>query len=416
VSRATSTVLAAAAVCAFLLSWSLLHHGTLARAQITDTGVYSSYGDLMANGLVPYRDFTLEYPPGALPAFVGPSLVDRHHYVRWFDREMALCGCLMLIGAALCLHALGATLPRAAGALGLIAVSPLLLGSIVLTRFDLWPAALVALALAALLHERLATAAVLLGLAISAKFWPFVLVPLAVVWLVRTRGARAAALWSAGLAGVVLAVFLPVTVLAPRGVAHSIHAQVARPLQIESLGGAILIAVHHIANTSLHVTSTFGSQNLTGPGASAAAFLTSIAGVLALVAVWVLFARGPASNERFVVHAAGAVAVLVAFGKVFSPQFTIWLIPLVPLVRGLRGVMAAALLAMSLALTHAYFPLHYWALARGLAPQESWEVLARDLTVVGLAAVLVWPRLEHQMLGEHRARIEALERVRPQVE
>lgn len=418
-SRAGSAALVAVALGLFLVSWSLLHHGTLARAQITDTGLYQQYGDAVAHGQVPYRDFRLEYPPAALPVFVLPSLGhegDRNAYDRWFDRLMAFCGCVALAGAALVLRALGAGVTRTAAALGLIAVSPLLAGSVVLSRFDLWPVSLAVLALAALLHERLALSALALGAAIAAKLWPVVLVPLLVAHVWRTRGPRAAAAWVAGVLAIDAAIFLPFAVLSPAGLQASFHAQLARPLQLESLGGAVLIALHHVAGTSLHVVSSYGSQNLVGTGAHAAEIATSVAGVVALAAVWVLYARKPAQDERLVALSAAAVAAVLAFGKVFSPQFVIWLIPLVPLVRGRRGLAAGGLLTAVLVLTQSWFPRHYWPLAQGFASRESWLLLARDIAVLALAAVLAWPRLEHESLGEGRALLEALQRVRTQVE
>jgi uncharacterized membrane protein len=419
VSRAASTVLVVIAIGLFLGSWALLHHGTLARAQITDTGVYERYGDATADGQVPYRDFRLEYPPGALPVFVLPSLGhegDTAAYDRWFDRLMALCGCLALIGVALALRALGADPRRTAAALLLVAVSPLLLGSVVLTRFDFWPASLAVLALAALLHERLVLTALALGAAIAAKLWPVVLAPLVLAHVWRTRGPRAAALWAAGLVAVDAAIFLPFAVLSPGGLRASFHAQIARPLQLESLGSAVLVALHHVAGIHVHVESNFGSQNLAGTATHAVEIATVAAGMLGVVAVWTLYARAPATGERLVAHAAAATAVLLAFGKVFSPQFLIWLVPLVPLVRGRRGFAAGGLLTTALVLTQLYFPRHYWSLADNLAPRESWIVFARDLAVVALAAVLAWPRLEHEPLGESRALLEALQRVRTQVE
>jgi len=418
-SRSGSAALAAVALGLFLGAWALLHHGTLGKAQITDTGVYSTYGDAVAAGSVPYRDFRLEYPPGALPVFILPSLGhehDRAAYDRWFDRLMALCGCLCIAGMAPALRALGAGPLRTAAALALAAASPLLLGSVVLSRFDFWPAALAVLALAALLHERLVLAALALGAAIAAKLWPFVLAPLVVAHVWRTRGPRAAALWLAGLVAVDAAIFVPFAVLAPDGLRASFHAQIARPLQLESLGSAVLIALHHAAGVHVHVASSFGSQNIAGTGAHVAEIATTVAGAVGLIAVWFLYARATADGERLVVHAAAAVAVVLAFGKVFSPQFAIWLVPLVPLVRGRRGVGAGTLLATVLVLTQLWFPRHYWSLAIGLAPRESWLLLARDLAVLALAAVLAWPRLEHEPLGESRALLEALQRVRTQVE
>jgi hypothetical protein len=419
VSRAGSAALLAAALGLFLVSWSLLHHGTFARAQITDTGLYEVYGDSVAHGQVPYRDFKLEYPPGALPAFVLPSLGhegNRDAYDRWFDRLMALCGCLCVVGAAIALRALGASPPRTAAALGLIALSPLLTGSVVLSRFDFWPASLAVLALAALLHERLTLGALALGAAIAAKLWPVVIAPLVIAHVWRTRGPRAAVNWALELLIVDAAIFLPFAALSPDGMRASFHAQIARPLQLESLGGSVLVALHHVFGTNLHVVTTFGSQNLAGTGAHAAEIATTAAGALALVAVWILYARRPADGERLVAHAAAAVGAVLAFGKVFSPQFVIWLVPLVPVVRGRRGVAAGGLLAGALVLTQLWFPHHYWALADNFAQRESWLLLARDLALVALAAVLAWPRLEHEPLGEGRALLEALQRVRTQVD
>ncbi len=347
--------------------------------------------------------------------FVLPSLGhegDQAAYDRWFERLMALCGCLTIVGVALALRALGAGPARTGPALLLTALSPLLLGSVVLTRFDYWPAALVAIALAALLWERTALSALALGAAVAAKLWPVVLAPLAFLWVWRSRGPRAAAGWAAGLVAVEIACFVPFAVLSPSGLRASFHLQLARPLQLESLGSALLIAVHHLAGTHLTVVTTFGSQNPSGGGVHALAVLSTAATAVSVVAIWLLFARGPATDERLVAHAAAAVAVLIAFAKVFSPQFLIWLVPLVPLVRGRRGLGAGALLAGSLVLTQSWFPRHYWALAQTFAPAQSWLLLLRDLAVVVLAALLAWPRPERELLGEGRARLAALERMR----
>jgi len=82
----------------------------------------------------------------------------------------------------------------------------------------------------------------------------------------------------------------------------------------------------------------------------------------------------------------------VAFGKVLSPQFPIWLIPIVPLVRGRRGLLACALLAVALLLTQTWFPFRYFRLALDFEPGLSWLLLARDLALVALVAVLTTRR------------------------
>jgi hypothetical protein len=370
-----------ALLCLLLLSWSLVHHTSDARYWISDTGLYQQYGDAVVRGAVPYRDFALEYPPGAIPVFVLPALGhtgDRAAYDRVFDREMALCACLALIGVALALR--GAR--HRPLALVTVAAAPLLLGPVVLSRFDYWPAALAALALAAFVHRRLPLAAILLGAAIAAKLWPAVLVVPLVVQLLRLRGARAAAAFLGGTAAVVAAIVVPLAALAPGGVGHSLHAQFSRPLQLESLGGALVVASHHLFGTSAAVVTTFGSQNVPNHALELA---LDVLLALGLLATWVLFARGEPSDGRLLAACAASVAAVLAFGKVFSPQFLIWLVPFVPLV---PSATAVTLLVAALLLTQSWFPRHYWELAQGLHPLQSWELLARDLVVVALFATL----------------------------
>ena len=88
------------------------------------------------------------------------------------------------------------------------------------------------------------------------------------------------------------------------------------------------------------------------------------------------------------------MCAFVALGKVLSPQFMIWLIPLVPLVRGRRGFAAGGLLAAALLLTQLWFPTRYWNLVFGFGGYESALVLARDLVLIALLGVLVWPQTE----------------------
>ena len=411
-TRAGRTALVATALCLFLASWSLVHHGSLGQGQISDTGVYVRYGRAIVDGQVPYRDFKLEYPPAALAAFVVPALFagERPAYDRWFDREMAFCGCLALVGAALCLHRLGAGAPRSAAALALFGVSPVLIGSVVLTRFDLWPAALAVLALAALLWERRTTAAVLLAAGIGAKLWPAVLIPVACFWLARTYGPRAAAAFAAVVAFVVAAIFVPFAVLGPHGLGHSFHSQLSRPLQIESLGAAAALAVHRVAHQRLYLTSNWGSQNLAGPGVHAIEIATSVVQVAGLVAVWAFFARGAATSARLALGGAASIAMFLAFGKVFSPQFVLWLVPFVILVPGRLGVAAGTLAALAFALTHTWFPRHYWSYA-AFHTEQIVEVLARDLVVVALALLLTWRLRASQTVRPTRARAGARPRV-----
>jgi uncharacterized membrane protein len=269
----------------------------------------------------------------------------------------------------------------------------------VLSRFDLWPTAIVVGALAALVHGRLRLGSGLLGLGVAAKLWPGVLVPLALTYVWRERGRREALVCGAVFAAVVLLCFLPFLVLAPADVLDSVWRQARRPLQIESLGSSVLLAAHQAFGLDLTMKSSSGSQNLEGTLPGTVAVLQGVLQLVVLVALWVSFARGAATRERLLRYSAAVVCAFVALGKVLSPQFLIWLIPLVPLVRGRRGLTASVLLAAALVLTQLWFPYRYWDLALRFDEAASWLVLARDAVLVALLVVLVEPARSRRTVG-----------------
>jgi hypothetical protein len=374
----------------FLFSWTVLHRGFYEREQIVDTRVYERYGSAMNEGEIPYRDFALEYPPGALPVFALPAVggADFDTFTRRFEGLMAACGLALVAFLAAALAGLGASVRRLAAALGFAALAPLALGSVVLSRFDLWPAALTAAALAAFLsgRDRLGHAA--LGAAVAVKLYPVVLVPVALAYVWRRNGQREALRCGATLVAVGALIVLPFVLLSPVGVWDSFTRQASRPLQIESLGSAFLLAAHHLFGLEVTMKSGHGSQNLAGSLPDALAVAHTLVQAAVLVAIWVVFARGPADKERFILASAAALTAFVALGKVLSPQFLIWLVPFVPLVGGRRGVAASVLLAMAMIVTQLWFPFRYWDLVREFDQPASWLVLVRDLVLLGLLAVL----------------------------
>ena len=386
------------AVMLFLVGWGVLHRGFFADDPIVDTPTYQRYGSAMDEGQLPYRDFALEYPPGALTVFLIPALGNpgfETFRVR-FEALTAFFGEAMIVCVAVALVALGASRRRLLMALGFVSLAPVLLGPVVLSRFDLWPAALTAAALCALVTGRFRLGHVALGAAVLAKLYPAVLAPVTVAYVWKREGRREALVCAGLMLAVVALVLAPFVAVAPDGVWDSLWNQASRPLQIESLGAGILLVARHVFGTGITVETSHGSQNLAGTAPDVLAVLQSVVQAAALVATWVLFARGPASRSRLLLASAAALVAFVSLGKVLSPQFLIWLIPVIPLVAGRRGLTASALLAAALLLTQLWFPYRYWELALQLGTLESWLVLVRDLVLVALFAWLAWPLLDRE--------------------
>jgi uncharacterized membrane protein len=247
---------------------------------------------------------------------------------------------------------------------------------------------LASFALAALVHGRLRLGHALLGASIAAKLYPAVLLPLTVAYVWRRRGRREGIVCAVLAVAVPVAAYLPFAVVAPEGVARSLGRQLSRPLQIESLGSAVLLAAHDLFGAGVEVGSSHGSQNLVGLSADTIAVVLSVAQIAVLAWLWLRFARsrGTPSTATLAAYAAATVTAFVVLGKVLSPQFLIWLVPVVVLARRRS---ANAMLAAALVLTQLWFPFRYWDLVRELDPRVSWLVLARDLVLLALLATLV---------------------------
>ena len=368
-------------------SWATLHLPPFEGYQIIDTPVYQEYGEAIASGQVPYRDFALEYPPGALPMFWLPTLGPAEHYRSLFEALMWLCAAgllVLLVRAAAALDAPPRRLLAAAVAVGLF---PLALGTVVLTRYDLWPALLTAAALAAVLGGRERLGLAVLGIAVAAKIYPLVLLPPLLVYVARRSGRREAGITFGAFAAALAVIVVPFALIAPEGLVDSVERQLGRPLQIESLGASLLLAAKQLGLYDPVVVSSHGSQNLDGSLPDALAGGQTVLQAAALIAVWILFARGPATPERLVAACAASVVVFVAFGKVLSPQFLIWLIPVALLLGGAIGVAAGVLFGAVLVTTQLWFPSRYWDLV-DLQP-VGWLALVRNVLLVTLAVVLV---------------------------
>ena len=82
---------------------------------------------------------------------------------------------------------------------------------------------------------------------------------------------------------------------------------------------------------------------------------------------------------------AAVVAAQLALGRVLSPQFLLWLVPLVPLVAGRRGRLASGLLALALVATHLWFPDLYRDYVNERGAAETAYLLAPQRAAAGRA-------------------------------
>ena len=340
-------VLMLAGVVAFLISCAVARGGFFSSVDPGDVGRYHDFAQQMQDGRIPYRDFYMEYPPGAIPAFLAPlPLTWLAHYDLAFKFTVALAGVLLVAVCAVALRLLGAGRSRVLATYALVAAGPAALGAVELNRYDLWPALLCVLALAALVagRPRLGFGAASRSGASSRSSRSSSL-PVAALYVFRSRGRAALEGAVTTFAVVFLIVVLPFAALAPGGLWYSVYTQSIRHLQLESLGSSILLAADSLGLYSGKIVpGKPGSLDLSGGLPNALGVLTLVAFLAALAAVVVAYLRATEGKETLVLGFAASVTAFVAFSKVISPQFLVWLIPLVPLVARRVGLAASGLL------------------------------------------------------------------------
>lgn len=349
--------------CLVLLAWLVAARVNLyPHVRSSDIPVYELLTQRLAAGAVPYRDVDVEYPPLAVLVI---WLADRlpGGLAGGFSLLMLGASWLAAVGGAATAAALG--LARRRLVVGsVLALLPVVLGDLVQTRFDLAVTACLAWMLWAAATGRWRLAWGLLAGAAALKLVPLVLVPLLFLAHRRQLGAqpagRAAGMAVAGAA----ATFVPFALLAPAGLGRMFSYHLRRPLQLESVGADMLLIVRRLTGGSYRVETSFGSQNLVGPGAKAVAAVGTLLALAGIAAVLVrchraLAADGSDAVEVFVAGSAAVLSLALVFGKVLSPQYLLWIVPATLLVGGRPGRAACALTVAALTATQLYFPVRY---------------------------------------------------------
>src|SRR4051794_30890015 len=353
--------------------------------RVNDLFVSRTYAPLSLDGLLPSRDVAFKSPPLAAPLIGLPGLAGTGaESYRWtFALLMLAC----LFAVALLVRALAR---RSGGderlALAGVAVAPLLMGAMMRTHFDLVPVALVLATLLLVARGAPVLGLVLLGVATMTKGFPIVVAPVVLAWLV-ARGERHDALRGACACAAVIALLAGASVaLSPSGSLDALRYQTERPVQIESLPSYGVRAIEQLGGERAVKVSSYKSDGLEHPAGNALAVFSTLFG-LAFIALFTVGAAKRAEDPRTLVLASlGAIAAFAAFGKVLSPQYMIWVMPLGALALAYRLWLLAAATALGALLTFAEFPSRYFDLVDG-DPLPLAIVGARDAVLVAVVAL-----------------------------
>lgn len=326
---------------------------------------------------VPYAEVPFEYPPPNVPFVVLPRLVTTtfQGYAQLF---CAIMGALLVIAGAIGarLGAMGAVRDEESRSardgreerirLWILALLLLAHGAIAVQRLDAIVALLVVLCVHAAVHRHDARLGFYAGLVGAVKFVPILVLPILMVAAGIRERARIVRVVGGAAAGLVIGLG-PMLALSPQSLPLVLAYHGKRGLHVESCLGVLYGAAKAIGGAREAGVVDFGSYNFHGPVAD---LLARLALPLTLVLVAVVFfaerrrAAAPVEDdatrtERIAFAMLASLLALWIGGKVFSPQYLTWAIPVVLAVPGRRGMRAAIALGIVLVLSQVYLRAFY---------------------------------------------------------
>ena len=280
--------------------------------------VFRPYVEGVLAGSTPYGSLGFEYPPGAVPVLVLPGLISStaEHYRTAFDAWMLVwdLGILAVLGLAL-----STDLRKLTVALVIYSLGLLVLGRLVLARFDLVPAALSLTALVLYQRKKGFDWGLALGAGAVVKAWTVALLP---VFLL---GERRRYMAIAGFALPVVVGVVAVWSIFGEGPGTAFAYHTDRGLQIESLAASLFLIAAKLGLVEVDATFGSGSFNIAASGASLAKTLSIVLLIAGYLALLLLIYVKQIKTDLAVTLITGW---LIVIAPVLSPQFLIWILPL----------------------------------------------------------------------------------------
>lgn len=357
-----------------------------------DVGRYAAWGTAaIGQGLVPYRDFDVEYPPGALPFVLVPAVLGGGTF-----SAAAFVGLMVVVDLAafVLLAAWSRRTGIWAGAAAWLTLPPAL-GVLLYGRLDLLPAVALLVALERAHARRWTAGGVWLGLGAAAKLVPGLFLPVVAV----AAGRRRWRLLAGAAIGGAMA-WLPYAADTSQLWHDVVGYHAARGVHLESLWGSLL-NLARLRGAPVTLLYEHGAFGITGTGAGL------MVGVSAALVAGVVVASGAVATVRWrgrpwrarvelAVAVTATMALLLVTTRVFSPQFVVWLLAAaaaaLTVTPGLWRWLLPALAAV-VVLTVLEYPLGFDLLRQGV----TWPALVlvgRNLAVsaIGVGCTLWWLR------------------------
>ena len=324
--------------------------------------VYATYVEELQGGKVPYVDTFFDYPPGIgylAGIFVRIASGPVAYVVLWAAVAMVSAGVVALLLAR-------ESTP--ARALRFWSLSPqlLLYGG---ANFDAFAVLFVVAGVVLARQRRAAAAFAVLGAGTVVKLFPLVAALPELERLRRSRGWRRAAIAATTFVAVLAVLALP-SLLAAHPAIEGVTMQGART-NFDSVWGLVLAA-------------------LQAAGVPGAPTIVVAASAIGLAATFVVVLRRSEPRADAAALALLAILALLLWSRLYSPQYTLWVLPLLALAGPSRRALAILSVADVVVFATVYpLTLVAWP-ADAIAPTILFGVLAVGIVARHIGLIVAW--------------------------
>jgi hypothetical protein len=355
------------------------------------------------HGELPYVTIAAEYPPLTYLFYFIPALFFRSlvSYYAAYMVELLLFDLLAVWLIVKISTRLGIS---TAGSMVIHAMLIVAVGPIIVASYDIIPAVMTLVALYFFLEERNNWAWTFAGLGFMTKIFPAVIVPFFVIYLWRRKEYKQIFYGVAILIALVAALSIPWLVLNMKGYSIVLIYELQRGLHSETIYGSILLLGKVLGVGKLGGIYNYGSWNLTSPLADILAQLSFYVTIALLLFGYFQYWRNSREKEttsdaaNILKFSAVSIFLLIVSGKVLSMQYLVWLIPLLPFVRGRWQISVIAAFAVAGIFSQFIYPYNY-QLFENFSPPVIILMLFRNILLVACAVMLLLPREKTLMVN-----------------
>ncbi len=305
---------------------------------------YDNISQLLDNHLMPYSEYTLEYPPLSLAFLIIPKLLSWNFesFAVFFSIEAVIAAFFCFLFVMKISDRIGF---NRLAALLIIILTIVAANKFIVSRNDIFAVLFVVISMYLFMRKNYVSSSILLTCATFIKIYPIILIPIFAIILFTKKDWKNTAIFFIIAAVVGLIIELPFLINDPSSAFAYLTYHSDRGLQVESVTSSLLMIVNLFFPIIDGIEVKYGSLSLIGdiPDAIAGVMDYLLMGALVLSALFMIYRLWSQKNDEkkefqmLALMSIIIVSIFIIFSKVYSAQYVLWILIYVPMIFIAKG-------------------------------------------------------------------------------